>query len=161
MRFSFAAGFRKFPGKRMDSKQLALACRGLADDKKAENLVILDLRKLPGVTDFMVLCSGTSEPHLRAIEEEITEKLHETHGLRPRAVDGTRQSGWIVLDYVDVIVHVMKQDVRDHYDLEGLWNDAPRVRATKRKAAGSRKAKKAATGEMPASAGTNVGLPGA
>ena len=136
----------------MDSKQLALACRGLADDKKAENLVILDLRKLPGVTDFMVLCSGTSEPHLRAIEEEITEKLHETQGLRPRAVDGTRQGGWIVLDYVDVIVHVMKQDVRDHYDLEGLWNDAPRVRATKRKAAGPRKAKKAAAGETPASA---------
>ncbi len=118
----------------MDSRKLALLCRGFADDRKAENLVVLDLRKLPGVADFMVLCSGTSEPHLRAIEDEIERKLQDKHGIRPRAIDGTRQSGWIVLDYVDVLVHVMKPDIREHYDLEGLWNDAPRVRATRRKA---------------------------
>jgi len=119
----------------MDSKKLALQCRTLADNKKADNIVILDLRKLPGVTDFMVLCSGTSDPHLRAIEEEISDKLREEHSLRPRAIDGTRHSGWIVLDYIDVLVHVMKPDVRDRYDLEGLWNDAPRVRASRAKAA--------------------------
>jgi ribosome-associated protein len=119
----------------MDSKQLALLCRKLADDKKAENLVILDLRKLPGVTDFMVLCTGTSEPHLRAVEEEISRKLRDEHGVRPRTIDGTRNSGWVVLDYVDVLVHVMKADVRERYDLEGLWNDAPRVRVARKKAA--------------------------
>lgn len=112
----------------MESKKLALLCRELADNKKAENLVILDLTKLPGVTDFMVLCSGTSDPHLRAIEEEITHKLRDDHALRPRAVDGSRHSGWIVMDFFDVIVHVMKPDVREHYDLEGLWNDAGRLR---------------------------------
>lgn len=126
----------------MDSKQLALQCRELADNRKADNIVILDLRKLPGVTDFMVLCSGTSDPHLRAIEEEISHKLRDDHALRPRAVDGTRHSGWIVLDYVDVLVHVMKPDVRAHYDLEGLWNDAPQLRAARKKAA-RKKAKNA------------------
>lgn len=114
----------------MDSKKLAQRCRQLADDKKAENQVIVDLRKWPGVTDFMVICSGTSEPHLRAIEEGITRKLLEEHEIRPRAVDGTRHSGWIVIDYVDVLVHVMKPDVRERYDLEGLWNDAPRLKAS-------------------------------
>lgn len=111
----------------MDSMQLALLCRELADNKKAENIQILDLRKLPGVTDFMVLCTGTSDPHLRAVEEEISRKLRDEHALKPHAIDGTRHSGWIVLDYLDVLVHVMKKDARERYDLEGLWNDAPRV----------------------------------
>lgn len=146
----------------MDSKQLALHCRALADNKKAENIVILDLRKLPGVTDFMVLCSGTSDPHLRAVEEEISRKLRDDHGLRPRAIDGTRHSGWIVLDYVDVLVHVMKTDVRERYDLEGLWNDAPRVRATgtgtgRKKAAKKKSAKAKATDSPETVAGAEIG----
>ncbi len=127
----------------LDSKQLAQACRSLADDKKAENIVVLDLRKLPGVTDFMVICSGTSEPHLRAIEEEISHKLEKEHQILPRAIDGTRHSGWVVLDYVDVIVQVMKPDVRERYDLEGLWNDAPRLRAARAKSAKKAVRKKA------------------
>lgn len=135
--FSSARRSPKFAAA-MDSKELALACRELADDKKADDIVILDLRKLPGVTDFMVLCTGTSDPHLRAIEEEIVDKLRDRVGVRPRAVDGTRHSGWIVLDYVDVLVHVMRPDVRAHYDLEGLWNDAPRVRPRAARATATR-----------------------
>ncbi len=119
----------------MDSKKLALLCRELADNKKAEDIVILDLRELSSVTDYFVITSGTSEPHLRAIVEEIRDGLRERHQLRPRAVDGTLQAAWIVLDYFDVIVHVMRQDLRERYDLETLWGDAPRVRARK-KAAG-------------------------
>ena len=92
----------------------------------------MDVRELSSVTDYFVLASGTSEPHLRAIVEEITDKLREEHELRPRAVDGTFQAAWVVLDYFDVIVHVMRQDVRDRYDLETLWGDAPRVRARKK-----------------------------
>jgi ribosome-associated protein len=111
----------------MDSKKLALLCRELADNKKAENIAILDVRKISSVTDFFIICSGTSEPHLRAIVEEIIDTLRDTHGLRPRATEGTRQAAWIVLDYFDVIVHVMRGDVREHYDLEGLWGDAPRI----------------------------------
>jgi ribosome-associated protein len=126
----------------MDSKKLAMLCRGFADDRKAENIVILDLRKLGGIADFMVVCSGSSEPHLRAIEDEIDNKLRRDHGIQPRAIDGTRQSGWIVLDYVDVLVHVMKPDVREHYDLEGLWNDVPRVRETPAKTTRTTRARK-------------------
>lgn len=113
----------------MDSKQLALRCRELAENRKAENVVVLDLRKLSSVTDFFVLATGTSEPHLRAIVEEITEKVEETTGLRPRAQDGTWQTHWVVLDYFDVIVHIMRAEARDLYALESLWGDAPRVRA--------------------------------
>ena len=116
----------------MDSRKLALLCRELADNKKAENIVILDVREVSSVTDYFVIGSGTSEPHLRAIVDEITEKLREEHHLRPKAVDGTLQTAWIVLDYFDVIVHVMRTDVRDRYDLETLWGDAPRVKLRKR-----------------------------
>ncbi len=122
----------------MDSKKLAQRCRELADDKKAENVVIIDLRKFSGVTDFMVVCSGTSDPHLRAIEESISARLCDEHDVTPRAVDGTRHCGWMVIDYVDVIVHVMKPDVRERYDLEGLWNDAPRMRVVRAKSAKKR-----------------------
>ena len=120
----------------MESKKLALLCRELADNKKAENLVILDVRAISSITDFFVIASGTSEPHLRAIVNEITNKLREDHHLRPRAVDGTLQAAWQVLDYFDVIVHVMRTDAREHYDLESLWGDAPRVKPRKKVRAG-------------------------
>jgi ribosome-associated protein len=112
----------------MDAKKLALECRELADNRKAEDIAVLDVADVSSIADYFVIASGTSEPHLRAISDEITEKLREDHGLKPRAVDGTLQAGWLVLDYFDVIVHVMRADVRKHYDLEGLWGDAPRVR---------------------------------
>lgn len=112
----------------MDSRKLALLCRELADNKKAENIVILDMRRVSTITDYFVIASGTSEPHLRAIVDEIADRLREDHGLHPRATDGTLQAAWIALDFLDVIVHVMRPDVRARYDLEGLWSDAPRVR---------------------------------
>ena len=118
----------------MDARKLALLCRELADNKKAEDIVILDVREVSSVTDYFVIASGSSEPHLRAIVDEITDKLKQDHDVRPKAIDGTLHTAWIVLDYFDVIVHVMRTDVRNRYDLETLWGDAPRVRARKRKA---------------------------
>lgn len=112
----------------MHSKQLAVRCRELAENKKAENTVILDLRELSSVADYFVLATATSEPHVRAIVEEITEKLETEASLHPQACDGTPQTHWVVLDYFDVIVHVMQPDVREHYNLESLWSDAPRLR---------------------------------
>ena len=117
----------------MDSKKLAQLCWEYADNKKAENIVILDVRELSSVTDYFVICSGTSEPHLRAISDEVTNRLREEHSSRPRAIDGTLQTAWMVLDYFDVIVHVMRADVREKYDLEALWSDAPRVKPRKAK----------------------------
>jgi ribosome-associated protein len=118
----------------MDSRKLALLCRELADNKKAENIVILDVRELSSVTDYFVIASGTSEPHLRAIVDEITDRLREERHLRPHAIDGTLQAAWVVLDYFDVIVHVMRADLRERYDLETLWGDAPRLKARRRPA---------------------------
>jgi len=111
----------------MDSKKLSLLCRELADNKKAENILILDVRKLSSVTDYFVIASGTSHPHLRAIVEEISGKLRDDHGLRPARTDGATSGNWVVLDYFDVIVHIMHAETRTRYDLEGLWGDAKKV----------------------------------
>jgi ribosome-associated protein len=112
----------------MESRKLAVLCRDLADNKKAEDIVVLDLRKISTIADYFVIASATSEPHLRAVSDEIADTLREDYHLRPRAIDGTLQAHWLVLDYFDVIVHLMRADVREHYDLEGLWGDAPRVK---------------------------------
>ncbi|HTG45217.1 MAG TPA: ribosome silencing factor [Verrucomicrobiae bacterium] len=119
----------------MDSRKLALLCRELADNRKAEDIVILDLRKISSITDYFVICTGTSEPHLRAIVDEIQENLEEEQHLSARGTDGSIHTSWIVLDYFDVIVHVMRKEVRELYNLEDLWGDAPQVRTRKKKAA--------------------------
>jgi ribosome-associated protein len=88
---------------------------------------MLDLRGISSFTDFFVICSGTSEPHLKAIAGEIEQRLKEDHGIRPAAVDGFPTSQWMVLDYLQVIVHVFHSDKRAFYRLEDLWGDAPRL----------------------------------
>ena len=115
----------------MDSKKLALLCRDLAENRKAENVVVLDVREVSSITDYFVVATGTSEPHLRAVVSEITDKLRDDHDLKPKSHDGSLQTSWIVLDYFDVIVHIMRADVREHYKLEDLWGDAPQVKAKK------------------------------
>lgn len=122
----------------MDAKKLAQLCRELAENKKAEDVVVLDVTKLSTITDYFVIASGTSEPHLRAIGNEVLDRLQEDHGIKPSHTDGVTGGDWIVADYFDVIVHIMKPEARTHYDLEGLWGDAPRVakpRTRKKKAA--------------------------
>ena len=119
----------------MDSRKLALLCRKYADDKKAENVVVLDVSKLSSVTDYYVIATGTSEPHLKAIQTEIVDQLQEKHGVKPRVTEGNARTNWIVADYFDVIVHVMRPEVRERYDLEGLWSDAPKVRVPAKRAA--------------------------
>src|SRR5271169_6868113 len=113
----------------MDSKKLAQLCREFADNKKAENIIILDVRDLSSVTDYFVIASGSSEPHLRAIVIAITAGLSVDHDLRPMRTDGSLQGAWVILDCCDVIVHVMRTDSRERYDLEGLRGDAARVKA--------------------------------
>ena len=122
----------------MDAKKLALECRELADNRKAEDIAVLDVADVSSIADYFVIASGTSEPHLRAISDEITEKLREDHGLKPRAVDGTLQAGWLVLDYFDVIVHVMRADVRQWMRLmfsPGRYSRTPKTSSSPRLAA--------------------------
>jgi ribosome-associated protein len=119
----------------MDSKKLAQLCRDFADNKKAENIVVLDVRKVSSVTDYFVIASGSSEPHLRAIVSEITDQLRDKYDLRATRVDGATGGAWVVLDFFDVIIHVMRTDVRARYDLESLWGDAAKVTPKKTSAA--------------------------
>ncbi len=109
-----------------DSESIALAAARAASDKKAENIRILDLRKISSFADFFVICTGTSDPHLKAISSEIREKLRDDLGLTAHA-DGFPASQWVVLDYHGVIIHIFQPDKRDFYDLESLWRDAPEV----------------------------------
>jgi ribosome-associated protein len=88
---------------------------------------VLDLRGISSFTDFFVICSGTSEPQLKAITNEIETRLREDHALRPAAIDGFPASQWMVLDYLQVVVHIFHSDKRAFYSLEDLWGDAPRV----------------------------------
>lgn len=122
----------------MESRKLASLCRELADNRKAEDIVVLDVRKISSITDYFVICTGTSEPHLRAIVDEIEEKLDEEYQLNPRGTDGSINTSWVVLDYFDVIVHVMRKEIRELYNLEDLWGDAPKVRTRKAKTPASK-----------------------
>lgn len=88
---------------------------------------MLDLRGISTFTDFFVICSANSEPQLKAIAGEIETRLKQDHGIRATAIDGFPASQWIVLDYMQVIVHVFHHNKRDFYALEDLWGDAPRV----------------------------------
>ena len=111
----------------MTSEELATLSAAAAADKQAVDIVALDLREIVSFTDFFVICSGTSEPHLKAIAGEIEDRLRKEHNRRPNAVDGYPMSQWIVLDYGDVVVHVFHESKREFYSLEALWGDAPRL----------------------------------
>jgi len=111
----------------MTSEELATLCAAAAADKQAEDVVALDLRTIYTFTDFFVICSGTSEPHLKAIATEIEDRLRKDHGLKPSAVDGYPLSQWIVIDYGSVVIHIFHQSKREFYSLEDLWSDAPRL----------------------------------
>jgi len=89
--------------------------------------VILDLRGISTFTDFFVICSATSEPHLKAIAGEIENRLKTDHKISAAAVDGFPASQWIVLDYLQVVTHVFHHEKREFYSLENLWGDAPRL----------------------------------
>jgi ribosome-associated protein len=108
-------------------QQLAQACAKAADEIKAENIRIWDMRGISNLTDFMVLCSGTSMPQLRAILRDVSGKIAEEHGVKPVYTEGQPDTRWVVLDFIDVMVHVMDPELRDYYGLEELWKNAKEV----------------------------------
>ena len=110
------------------SDKLAKLCASIAADKKAEDIVVLDLRKLSSFTDFFVICTGASEPQLKAIASEIEDRLKKEHKVRPMGVDGYPLSQWVIADYGDVVVHIFHPEKRALYCLEDMWNDAPRLK---------------------------------
>lgn len=106
-------------------KQIAMAV-GAAEDKKAVDLVVLDLRKTAGFTDFFVICSGQNPRQVRAIADAVTEALG-AEGVKPAHVEGYGRSEWVLLDYFDFIVHVFAPETRVFYGLERLWGNAERI----------------------------------
>ncbi|MCS6859798.1 MAG: ribosome silencing factor [Abditibacteriales bacterium] len=96
------------------------------DEEKARDVTVLDVRGLTLIADYFVLCTGNSPTHIRAIAEGVQEKLRERFNLRTKP-EGVAESEWVVMDYGDVIAHIFSAEVRQFYDLEGLWADARRT----------------------------------
>ena len=109
-----------------DGLTKALQCAEAALDKKAVDLVVLDVAALTSIADYLVICTGRSDRQVQAIAQAIDEHLRQ-HGHRPIAIEGMNRGQWVLLDYADVIVHVFYKPVREFYDLERLWEHAPRV----------------------------------
>ena len=118
----------------MTSHDLAARIARYAADKKAIDLVELDLRGVLGYTDYFLVCSGNTGRQAKAIHDGILEGLKHDHGTLPRRVEGSAQAGWILMDYLDVVVHIFTPETRDFYRLEQLWGEAP-VRAAGAQAA--------------------------
>lgn len=111
---------------RPDALALVRAAAAAAQGKKASEIVALDLRLLDGVADYFLICSGASEPQVKAIAEAIDEKLRE-RGAKPWHVEGRESRRWVLLDYVEFVVHVFHEKTREYYLLERLWGDAGSV----------------------------------
>ena len=109
-----------------DSLKSARLAANAALEKKAEDVIVIDLRELSSYTDFLVICSGGSDRQLDAVAEGVEAAMKEA-GQRTIGFEGSRGGKWTLLDFGDVVLHVFHQDERAYYDLEGLWADAPRV----------------------------------
>lgn len=97
------------------------------EDKKGEEITLLDLRPDAIIADFMVIANGTSDRQLGALTEYVRQGVKDDHGKLPYSIDGTSDSGWVLLDYGDVVVHLFQEEERDYYDIEGLWRERANV----------------------------------
>lgn len=111
----------------LDSQQLARRLAELADSKKAEDVLGLDMRDLVSYTDFLVLCTARNERQAAAITDEVRLRLKREDGLLPSQVEGGGSAGWVVLDYLECVLHVFTPEARERYRLEELWHEAPRL----------------------------------
>lgn len=111
--------------KLMDTFEKAQACARFADEKKASDLVVLELMGLTDIADYFVLASGTSERHVRTIAEAVESGMKGI-GVKPFSLEGHDEGRWVIIDYQNVIVHVFIESLRELYDLESLWIEAKR-----------------------------------
>jgi ribosome-associated protein len=109
----------------MSPEELLAEIRRYAEDKKATDLVELDLSGVLGYTDWFVICTGNTERQTKAIHDGILEGLKHDHKVLPRRVEGLASADWILMDYLDVVVHIFTPATRDFYRLEQLWGEAP------------------------------------
>jgi len=113
-----------------NSKAKSLFCAQLALDKKAYDVIVLELKELTSFTDYFIICSGKSDRQVQAIASHIEMTLKE-EGIKPLGIEGYREARWILMDYGDVVVHVFYEPVRKFYDLDKLWGDAPKIEIEK------------------------------
>jgi ribosome-associated protein len=109
----------------VNPEETARAITELASDGKALDIVQLDLRGIIGYTDYFVICTGRSDRQVKAIHDRIHFGMKQSHELLPRRVEGLTQSTWVLMDYLDVVVHVFTPETREYYRLEQLWGEAP------------------------------------
>jgi ribosome-associated protein len=129
-------------------------------DKKADKVSVLELDKASGAfTDFFVICSGTNPRQIQAIADEVEQRLGREAGLRPVSVEGYKQAEWVLLDYVDFVVHIFAERAREFYDLERLWRSAKKLDPSELKKPASRKPKVKTDAEAAQTAGEIVPAP--
>jgi ribosome-associated protein len=111
----------------VDSEAIARLMAEVADAKKAEDIVALDMRTLVGYTDFLVVCTARNERQAKAIHDDVHLRLKREHGLLPANVEGQAESRWVLMDYLDCVLHVFVPELRERYRLDVLWAEAPRL----------------------------------
>lgn len=109
------------------SEEFALRVAELADSKKAEEVVVLDMRELVSYTDFLVICTARNERQSAAITDEVRVRVKREDGLLPSGMEGKGPMGWVVMDYLDCVLHVFTPEARERFALEELWHEAPSV----------------------------------
>jgi ribosome-associated protein len=112
---------------RVDSAELARRIAAIADAKQAEDVVALDMRELVAYTDFLVICTARNERQAKAIHEDVHQRLKQDDGLLPATVEGVGETRWVLMDYLDCVLHVFVPELRERYRLEVLWGEAPRL----------------------------------
>ena len=110
----------------MDSKEIAITCAKIADEKKALDIVILDVDKISSITDYFVICSAINDRQLHAIADDMDKEMKKL-SISKLGMEGYREAKWVLIDYGDFIVHIFDKEIRSYYDLELLWGDAPKV----------------------------------
>ena len=114
------------PQAAIEAEALAQEIAAYAGDKKAIDLAVLDVRGILGYTDFFVICTGNTERQVKAIHDGINESMKKEHREVPRRVEGLPEARWVLMDYLDVVVHILTPEAREYYRLEHLWGEAPR-----------------------------------
>lgn len=109
------------------SEELTRLVARIVDGKLGEDLVALDVRELVGYTDFLLICTARNERQAKGIHDEVYQRLKREHGLLPATVEGETEARWVLMDYLDCVLHVFVPDLRDRYRLEVLWGEAPRL----------------------------------
>jgi ribosome-associated protein len=118
---------RSGQGEALDSRDLARLLAAIVDDKLGEETVALDVRELVGYTDFLLVCTARNERQAKAIHDEVHERLKKEHGRLPATVEGAAEARWVLMDYLDCVLHIFVPELRERYRLEVLWGEAPKL----------------------------------